>query len=133
MPPATPRGPSSGPTATDIGTTQAPRTALVTGASRGIGAAIALRLGLAGIKVAVTARTMDPHPKTPGTLRDTVEAIENAGAKLYDLHVADNNRMACGQGALDWERLLQTCKKIGYDGSLTVEFVPVKHVTGDAA
>ena len=52
------------------------------------------------------------------------KAIENAGAKLYDLHVADNNRMACGQGALDWERLLTTCKKTGYDGSLTVEFVP---------
>jgi sugar phosphate isomerase/epimerase len=52
------------------------------------------------------------------------KAIENAGAKLFDLHVADNNRMACGQGAIDWERLLSTCKKIGYAGSLTVEFVP---------
>ena len=52
------------------------------------------------------------------------KAIENAGAKLYDLHVADNNRMACGQGSLDWARLLQTCKEVGYDGSLTVEFVP---------
>lgn len=52
------------------------------------------------------------------------KAIENAGAKLYDLHVADNNRMACGQGSLDWARLLETCKKIGYEGSLTVEFVP---------
>jgi len=52
------------------------------------------------------------------------KAIQNAGAKLYDLHVADNNRMACGQGSLDWARLLQTCKEVGYDGSLTVEFVP---------
>jgi sugar phosphate isomerase/epimerase len=52
------------------------------------------------------------------------KAIENAGARLFDLHVADNNRMACGQGAIDWERLLSTCKKVGYDGSLTVEFVP---------
>ena len=52
------------------------------------------------------------------------KAIENAGARLFDLHVADNNRMACGQGAIDWERLLNTCKKIGYNGSLTVEFVP---------
>ncbi len=51
------------------------------------------------------------------------KAIENAGAKLYDLHVADNNRMACGQGQVDWQRLLRTCKEIGYDGSLTVEFV----------
>jgi D-psicose/D-tagatose/L-ribulose 3-epimerase len=52
------------------------------------------------------------------------KAMQNAGNKLYDLHVADNNRMACGQGAIDWERLLKTCKEIGYDGSLTVEFVP---------
>jgi D-psicose/D-tagatose/L-ribulose 3-epimerase len=52
------------------------------------------------------------------------KAIENAGAKLFDLHVADNQRLACGMGSLDWERLLTTCKKIGYNGSLTVEFVP---------
>jgi D-psicose/D-tagatose/L-ribulose 3-epimerase len=52
------------------------------------------------------------------------KAIENAGGKLYDLHVADNNRMGCGMGALDWEQLIGTCKKIGYEGSLTVEFVP---------
>jgi D-psicose/D-tagatose/L-ribulose 3-epimerase len=52
------------------------------------------------------------------------KAIENAGAKLFDLHVADNQRLACGMGSLDWERLLTTCKKIGYTGSLTVEFVP---------
>ena len=51
-------------------------------------------------------------------------AIENAGPKLYDLHVADNNRLACGMGALDWARLLETCRKTGYQGSLTVEFVP---------
>ncbi|MBC8161291.1 MAG: sugar phosphate isomerase/epimerase [Roseiflexaceae bacterium] len=55
---------------------------------------------------------------------DMFMAIKNAGKKLYDLHVADNNRMACGQGSLDWQRLLATCKEIGYDGSLTVEFVP---------
>jgi D-psicose/D-tagatose/L-ribulose 3-epimerase len=52
------------------------------------------------------------------------KAIENAGSRLFDLHVADNNRMACGMGHIDWERLLQTVKKIGYDGSITVEFVP---------
>jgi citronellol/citronellal dehydrogenase len=68
----------------------APRTALVTGASRGIGAAIALRLGMAGIKVAVTARTLDPHPKTPGTLRDTIAAIEGAGGEAVAI-VADVN------------------------------------------
>ncbi len=55
---------------------------------------------------------------------DMFKAIQNAGHKLYDLHVADNNRMACGMGSLNWERLLSTCKAMGYEGSLTVEFVP---------
>jgi D-psicose/D-tagatose/L-ribulose 3-epimerase len=55
---------------------------------------------------------------------DMFKAIENAGARLYDLHVADNNRLACGMGSLNWEKLLTTCKNIGYEGSLTVEFVP---------
>ena len=55
---------------------------------------------------------------------DMFKAIENAGSRLYDLHVADNNRMACGMGSLNWERLMATCKAIGYEGSLTVEFVP---------
>ncbi len=52
------------------------------------------------------------------------KAIEHAGDRLFDLHVADNNRLACGMGSLDWPQLLATCKKIGYSGSLTVEFVP---------
>lgn len=55
---------------------------------------------------------------------DMYKAIERAGDKLYDLHVADNNRMACGQGAFDWARIISTAKATGYDGSLTVEFVP---------
>ncbi|MBC8074499.1 MAG: sugar phosphate isomerase/epimerase [Chloroflexales bacterium] len=55
---------------------------------------------------------------------DMFKAIQHAGPKLYDLHVADNNRMACGMGSLNWERLLSTVKEMGYEGSLTVEFVP---------
>ncbi len=51
------------------------------------------------------------------------QAILNAGKKLVDFHVADNNRMACGQGDYDWVRVLTTLKAAGYDGALTVEFV----------
>lgn len=50
-------------------------------------------------------------------------AIVNTGKKLYDFHVADNNRMACGQGDYDWTKLVRTLKQAGYDGALTVEFV----------
>ncbi len=55
--------------------------ALVTGASRGIGAAIAARLAAAGATVAASARTLDPDPRYAGTLRDTVAAIQRSGGK----------------------------------------------------
>jgi len=55
---------------------------------------------------------------------DMLQALRNAGDRLFDVHVADNNRMACGQGQLDWAAIVGTLKEIGYDGSLTVEFVP---------
>jgi D-psicose/D-tagatose/L-ribulose 3-epimerase len=51
------------------------------------------------------------------------DAIRKSKARLTDFHVADNNRMACGQGALDWGKIIGTLKEIGYKGALTVEFV----------
>jgi D-psicose/D-tagatose/L-ribulose 3-epimerase len=55
---------------------------------------------------------------------DVLQAFRNAGDRLFDVHVADNNRMACGQGQLDWAAIIGTLKDIGYDDSITVEFVP---------
>jgi len=55
---------------------------------------------------------------------DMYQAFRNAGDRLFDVHVADNNRMACGQGQLDWAQIMGTLKDMGYDGSVTVEFVP---------
>jgi D-psicose/D-tagatose/L-ribulose 3-epimerase len=54
---------------------------------------------------------------------DPYEAIRNAGDRLIDLHVADNNRLACGMGQWDWSRVVDILREIGYDGALTVEFV----------
>jgi NAD(P)-dependent dehydrogenase (short-subunit alcohol dehydrogenase family) len=55
------------------------KVALVTGASRGLGKAIAARLAEAGATVAITARTMDPDPKYAGSLRETRDEIEAGG------------------------------------------------------
>lgn len=54
---------------------------------------------------------------------DIYEAIRLAGKRLFDFHVADNNRFAAGLGHLDWPKIIGTLKEIGYDGALTNEFV----------
>ena len=61
-----------------------------------------------------------PHEHRGGRL---AQAIRDTGDYLVDFHVADNNRMPPGQGALDWEGIVQELTGIGYDGYLTVEFV----------
>lgn len=54
---------------------------------------------------------------------DIYDAIRLAGDRLFDFHVADNNRFAAGLGHLDWARIIGTLKEIGYDGAVTNEFV----------
>ncbi len=63
------------------------KVALVTGASRGIGAAIAMRLAAEGAAVAAAARTLDAHPTLAGSLHDTVTAIEQCGGRATAVHV----------------------------------------------
>ncbi len=55
------------------------KTILMSGGSRGIGLAIAVRAARDGANVAVMAKTDQPHPKLPGTIHTAVEEIEAAG------------------------------------------------------
>ena len=55
------------------------KTLFITGASRGIGKAIALRAAREGANISVIAKTKEPHPKLPGTVYTAVEDIKNAG------------------------------------------------------
>ena len=61
------------------------RTLLITGASRGIGLAIACRAARDGANVALLAKTTEPNPKLPGTLSSAAEAVELAGGHALPL------------------------------------------------
>src|SRR5215510_11655300 len=63
------------------------KTLFITGASRGIGKAIALRAARDGAKIAIAAKTAEPHPKLPGTIHTTAQEIEAAGGKALPLAV----------------------------------------------
>ena len=61
------------------------KTIFITGASRGIGEAIAVRCARDGANVAIAAKTEEPHPKLPGTIHTAAEAIEKAGGQALPL------------------------------------------------
>ena len=61
------------------------KTLFITGASRGIGLAIALRAARDGATIAIAAKTTEPHPKLEGTIHTAAAAIEAAGGKALPL------------------------------------------------
>jgi citronellol/citronellal dehydrogenase len=66
-------------------TTLAGKTLFITGGSRGIGLAIALRAARDGANVAVAAKTSTPHPKLPGTIHTAAEQVRQAGGRALAL------------------------------------------------
>jgi citronellol/citronellal dehydrogenase len=63
------------------------KTLFISGASRGIGLAIALRAAKDGANIVVAAKTTDPHPRLPGTIYTAAEEIEAAGGKALPIKV----------------------------------------------
>ncbi|MGD2063264.1 MAG: NAD(P)-dependent oxidoreductase [Nitrospirota bacterium] len=83
------------------------KTLFITGASRGIGLAIALRAARDGANVAFIAKTGEPHPSLPGTIHTAAEAIEAAGGHALPMQadVRDEAAVALAVG--------QTIKRFG--------------------
>ena len=63
------------------------KTIFLTGGSRGIGRAIAIRAARDGANVAIASKTAEPHPKLPGTIHTVAQEIEEAGGQALPLQV----------------------------------------------
>ena len=74
------------------------KTLFISGASRGIGKAIALRAARDGANVVIAAKTAEPHPKLPGTVFSAAKEIEAAGGKalpcIVDIRFEDQVKAA---------------------------------------
>jgi citronellol/citronellal dehydrogenase len=73
------------------------KTLFITGASRGIGKAIALRAAADGANIAIAAKTAEPHPKLPGTVHTAAAEIEAAGGRALPLAVDIRDAEAAGR------------------------------------
>jgi citronellol/citronellal dehydrogenase len=72
------------------------RTLFITGGSRGIGLAMALRAARDGANIVIAAKTVEPNPKLPGTIYSAAQAIEQAGGRALPLalDIRDENAVA---------------------------------------
>ena len=80
------------------------KTIIITGASRGIGRAMAIKFARDGANLVVAAKTAEPHPKLKGTIYDAAAEIEAAGGKAlpYQVDIRFENQVdAMVQAALD--------------------------------
>ncbi len=76
------------------------KTLFVTGGSRGIGLAVALKAAADGANIAIAAKTVEPHPKLEGTIYTAASEIEKAGGRVLPLAV-DVRDEAAVKAALD--------------------------------
>jgi citronellol/citronellal dehydrogenase len=102
------------------------KTLFVTGASRGIGLAIALRAAKDGANIAIAAKTAEPHPKLEGTIYTAAKEIEAAGGRALPL-MADVRDETAVKDAL--EKTAQTFGGIDIvvNNASAISLTPVTH------
>jgi citronellol/citronellal dehydrogenase len=75
------------------------KTLFITGGSRGIGLAIAVRAARDGANVVIGAKTTEPHPRLPGTIYTAAEEIERAGGQALPIALDIRNDAAVHEAA----------------------------------
>ena len=106
------------------------KVAIITGASRGVGKAVALKFAAQGIKIAVGAKTVESSSKTPGTIFDTVREIEELGSEglavQTDVRFADQIQNLVQKTVERFGRIDILVNNAGAIFWLPVEELPVK-------
>jgi len=102
------------------------KTLFITGASRGIGLAIALRAARDGANIAIAAKTAEPHPKLAGTIYTAAEDIERAGGKALPL-VVDVRDEANVKDAIDKAAAHFGGVDIVVNNASAISLTPVTH------
>ncbi|MBI2380806.1 MAG: NAD(P)-dependent oxidoreductase [Gammaproteobacteria bacterium] len=106
------------------------KTLLITGASRGIGRAIALRCAREGANIVIAAKSVKPHPKLGGSIYEVAEEVEQAGGKALalGLDVRDEHQVAevMAQAAQHFGGLDALVNNAGAISLTPVEHTPVK-------
>ena len=99
------------------------KTLFISGASRGIGLAIAKRAAKDGANIILAAKTAEPHPKLPGTIYTASEYVEEAGGKAFpvvcDVRFEDQLEDAVKKGADHFGGIdmCQQCKRNSIDNN----------------
>src|SRR6476661_4503193 len=102
------------------------KTALITGGSRGIGKAIALRLAREGCNIAIAAKTTEPHPKLDGTIYTAAKEVEALGVQCLPLRCDIRDEIQI-QAAVD-----ETVKRFGgidilVNNASAISLTPTEH------
>src|SRR5579871_933886 len=71
------------------------RVVFITGASRGVGAAVALRCAQEGADIVIAAKTAEPHPKLVGTIHETHREVEQLGRRALAISLDVRDAEAC--------------------------------------